>query len=85
MPVVMIAHGTGIAPFVSILHRMRNLEKPNAGPVRLFLGMRDDDTAFIYRQELLELAKDLGAKIYLAASRTLTGCLEGVTAINGYV
>jgi len=85
LPIVMIAHGTGVAPFVSILQRMRQLAPSNPGPVRLFLGMRDDDTGFIYKQEILALAKDLGVKVYLAASRALSGCLGGVTAIPGYV
>lgn len=82
---VMIAHGTGVAPFVSILHRLRNLPATNPGPVRLFLGMRDDDKAFIYKQEILEAAQALGIKVYLAASRTLSGFLTGVTTIQGYV
>jgi sulfite reductase alpha subunit-like flavoprotein len=57
MPVIMIAHGTGVAPFVSILHRMKNLSPDRAGPVRLFVGMRDDNHSFIYKDEILELSK----------------------------
>lgn len=48
-PLIMIAHGTGIVPFVSIFERINNLIESQAqegatyGPVYLFYGGRNDD------------------------------------------
>lgn len=47
-PIVMVAHGTGVVPFVSVLQRMRNLLKTHSpqliGPVHLYFGIRSDDS-----------------------------------------
>lgn len=52
----MIAHGTGIAPMISILNRLINrLEKGEAsmiGNVTLFYGVRDDGDEYLYREKI---------------------------------
>ncbi|EEU34866.1 uncharacterized protein NECHADRAFT_98095 [Fusarium vanettenii 77-13-4] len=61
-PIIMIAAGTGLAPFRGfILERVRlqAIGKP-VGPMILFFGCRRPDHDFLYREELYEAAQALG-------------------------
>jgi sulfite reductase alpha subunit-like flavoprotein len=75
----MIAHGTGIVPFVSILERIANLLHNSAssdafGEFHLFYGCRNDLDEFLYKGFILstlETLNSLGCKVslHLACSR----------------
>ena len=57
---IFIAHGTGIAPFISILTRIHNVIATNpdlqkCGSLYMFYGCRNDDEYFIYKDLLLDM------------------------------
>jgi sulfite reductase alpha subunit-like flavoprotein len=93
----MIAHGTGIVPFVSILERIANLLHNSTscdavGEVHLFYGCRNDLDEFLYKGFILstlETLNSLGCKVtlHLACSRSQSDIpyLSYVSTTNGYV
>lgn len=56
-PLIMIAHGTGIAPFVSITDRIKNvIEQGNSiGNIYLIYGVRNEGDEFYYKDALIGL------------------------------
>lgn len=72
-PIVMVAAGTGIAPFRAFLQereRMHAMGK-DLGTMLLFFGCRNPDQDFIYASELAELQKQFGDlfRLVMAFSR----------------
>lgn len=76
-PVIMIAAGTGVAPFRAFLaERAKVAASAEVGAMRLFFGCRDPDEDYIYRDELELIQEKLCSngsgdlKIITAYSRT---------------
>lgn len=64
-PLIMVAAGTGIAPFRGFIAercRLQQIGKPT-GEMILFFGCRDPDEDFIYQAELEEMARALSGKL----------------------
>jgi NADPH-ferrihemoprotein reductase len=64
-PIIMVASGSGIAPFRGFLQeraRLAMMGRP-VGPTKLFFGCRSADIDFLYRDELAELQSSLGATL----------------------
>ena len=79
-PLIMMSHGTGIVPFVSIIERLNNIKglisqhSTLPGPIHLFYGGRNNQEEFFYRETIIEIFKSLrllgiDANIYVAWSR----------------
>ncbi|PFH37559.1 flavodoxin domain-containing protein [Besnoitia besnoiti] len=69
-PVIMVAAGTGIAPFIAFLREFESLGGWQ-GPVVLFFGCQRADKDFLYRDELLRYAQaDPGSLADSAEART---------------
>ncbi|RGP71158.1 nadph-ferrihemo reductase [Fusarium sporotrichioides] len=71
-PIIMIAAGTGLAPFRGFIlerARLQAVGKP-IGKMILFFGCRSPDQDYLYRDELAEM------------TQKLQGCLEIVTAFS---
>lgn len=66
-PLILIAAGTGFAPFRAFLAeraKLHDLGKP-VGRMLLFFGCRSSQSDFIYREELDKLKESLGDKLRL--------------------
>jgi len=64
-PVILIANGTGIAPFLGMLH-----ENKNQNPVHFFLGLRTKKSLELYEDILSEVSqKNKLTSLYVAYSR----------------
>lgn len=77
-PVVMVAAGTGLAPFRAFIAERRQLSVigKEIGEMILFFGCRAPALDFIYREELEEMQAALGGKLRVvtAFSREGGGC-----------
>ncbi|TNV72834.1 hypothetical protein FGO68_gene17447 [Halteria grandinella] len=89
-PLIMICHGTGVVPFVSILSRIQSLLSVHStfGPVSLFIGIRNNHEDFLYKEHLLKVIAELqsinpSCTLGVACSRELIGQEENM--IKGYV
>lgn len=78
-PIVMVAPGTGVAPFLGFLEDRRSRMEQlggglRPGPAWLFFGCRRDEEDFIYKRELLSFVQDrtLG-HLVVAFSRAIPG------------
>ncbi|KAJ5902934.1 hypothetical protein N7495_003462 [Penicillium taxi] len=62
IPLIMVAAGTGIAPFRAFLSERSQVRKigKEVGPMILFFGCRNPNEDFIYRGELQEFQRVLG-------------------------
>ncbi|MFT5737290.1 MAG: sulfite reductase (NADPH) flavoprotein alpha-component [Maribacter sp.] len=64
-PVILIANGTGIAPFLGMLH-----ENENGNPVHFFLGLRAKKSLELYEEILSEISeKNKLTSLHVAYSR----------------
>jgi sulfite reductase alpha subunit-like flavoprotein len=57
-PLIMIANGTGVVPFISIIERLHSLrdqivKESQPGPVYLFYGGRNNNEEFFYRDRII--------------------------------
>lgn len=73
-PIIMVAPGSGIAPFRGFLQeraRLAMMGRP-VGPTKLFFGCRSADSDYLYQDELAELQSSLGENldVVTAFSRT---------------
>jgi len=57
-PRLFVAGGTGLAPFLAMLHALRESPEPNSGPIHLLIGGRSGDHLFA-RDELEQIKRDL--------------------------
>ena len=60
-PIVMVAAGTGLAPFRGFLQeraRLRSMHR-EVGPMLLFFGCRDPEEDFLYKSEIEDLQNDV--------------------------
>ncbi|KAG0650096.1 NADPH-cytochrome P450 reductase [Hyphodiscus hymeniophilus] len=77
-PLIMIAAGTGVAPFRAFLQecaRLKTLGKA-VGSMQLFFGCRREEEDFLYQEELMRLQEELGKgtlQIVTAFSREKAG------------
>ncbi|KAL4779327.1 hypothetical protein BJX76DRAFT_365326 [Aspergillus varians] len=69
-PLILIAAGTGLAPFRAFLHERRQLLKigRDVGPMLLFFGCRRPDEDFIYKAELEEMQAAFGSQLKLVTA-----------------
>ncbi|KAL4792884.1 hypothetical protein BDV19DRAFT_400353 [Aspergillus venezuelensis] len=69
-PLILIAAGTGLAPFRAFLSERRQLLKigRDIGPMILFFGCRRPDEDFIYKAELEEMKAAFGDKLTLVTA-----------------
>lgn len=93
----MIAHGTGVVPFISICERLKHLAESHPrtetmGAIYLFLGIRNEESDFIHKEQLKSIftflnEKGIKAHLYVACSRSLTGESDEswLTLRKGYV
>lgn len=68
---IMVATGTGIAPFRAFLLRAFRERSDWTGKVYLFFGVRTE-AEFLYRQELEEMTREFGVQLVTAFSREQT-------------
>ncbi|KAI5200086.1 cytochrome P450 reductase 1 [Aureobasidium subglaciale] len=69
-PIIMIAAGTGIAPFRAFLQeraRMQSIGR-EVGPMILFFGCRNENQDYLYREELTELKTQFGDLLTLVTA-----------------
>ncbi|KAL4942006.1 hypothetical protein BDV06DRAFT_235678 [Aspergillus oleicola] len=81
-PLILIAAGTGLAPFRAFLSERRQLLKigRDIGPMILFFGCRRPDEDFIYKSELEEMSAAFGDKL-----RIVTAFSRDPGSKRGYV
>lgn len=65
----MIANGSGIAPFRSIVQFMAMQEPQKRVPLRLYYGIQNEDTDFYFRSDFEQYEKEGIIEIKLAQSR----------------
>ncbi|CAG8395837.1 unnamed protein product [Penicillium salamii] len=69
-PLIMVAAGTGIAPFRAFLSERCQVLKigKEVGPMILFFGCRNPDEDYIYRDELEEMQTALGGRLRIVTA-----------------
>lgn len=69
-PLIMVAAGTGLAPFRAFLSERVQVQKigKEIGQMVLFFGCRNPNEDFIYREELAEMQAVLGDKLRLVTA-----------------
>ncbi|OQE23148.1 hypothetical protein PENSTE_c009G06203 [Penicillium steckii] len=69
-PLIMVAAGTGLAPFRAFLSERCQVQKigKEIGQMIFFFGCRNPDEDFIYKEELEEMQKTLGDKLRLVTA-----------------
>lgn len=71
-PLLMVAAGTGIAPFRAFIEERLRLQsiggnKP-VGQMVIFFGCQSSETDYLYRDELLEMQRQLGDKLKIVTA-----------------
>jgi NADPH-ferrihemoprotein reductase len=69
-PLVMVAAGTGLAPFRAFLSERCQMLKigKEVGPMILFFGCRNPNEDYIYREELEEMQTALGDRLRIVTA-----------------
>ncbi|KAI5248323.1 cytochrome P450 reductase 1 [Aureobasidium subglaciale] len=69
-PIIMIAAGTGIAPFRAFLQERARIQSigREVGPTILFFGCRNENQDYLYREELAELKAQFGDLLTLVTA-----------------
>ncbi|RAK95134.1 NADPH--cytochrome P450 reductase [Aspergillus ibericus CBS 121593] len=69
-PLIMVAAGTGLAPFRAFISERRQLQQigRDVGEMILFFGCRRPDEDYIYRDELAELQAALGDRLRIVTA-----------------
>ncbi len=65
----MIANGSGIAPFRSIIHYVSTLPVEQRIPLKLYYGIQNSETDYYFKSDLEQYEKDGIVEIKLAESR----------------
>jgi cytochrome P450/NADPH-cytochrome P450 reductase len=65
----MIANGSGIAPFRSIVEYMAHQPAENRVPLRLYYGIQNEDTDYYFKEDFIRYQKEGIVEIRLAQSR----------------
>jgi cytochrome P450/NADPH-cytochrome P450 reductase len=71
-PMIMVAAGTGLAPFRGFLQERATIKKDQGkqvGPSLLFFGCRNPEQDYIYEEELQEFAREDVTRLECAFSR----------------
>lgn len=73
--IIMIAAGTGIAPFRGFIQERARLKQmgKNVGPMLLFFGCRSPDEDYLYSEELAELQKVLSDELRIITAFSRVG------------
>jgi len=78
-PLILVAHGTGIAPLRSILQKIHSqVDKSKIGPILLYYGIRSTRSIncdFLYKKELKSIFSDL--KAFNKETNIFIACSEG--------
>ncbi|CAL4065543.1 unnamed protein product, partial [Meganyctiphanes norvegica] len=71
IPVIMVGPGTGLAPFRGFIQEKKHQknEGKSVGEVVLYFGCRNQDTDFMYEEELQSYVDDGVMKMHVAFSR----------------
>lgn len=74
-PLIMVAAGTGIAPFRAFIAERRQLQQigRDVGEMVLFFGCRRPDEDFLYREELESLQAALGGRLRVVTAFSRLG------------
>ncbi|KAK1496393.1 NADP/FAD dependent oxidoreductase [Colletotrichum cuscutae] len=69
-PLVMVAAGTGLAPFRAFIMERLRLQSvgKDIGQMILFFGCQRPDDDYIYKEELEQMEKDLGGKLKIVTA-----------------
>ncbi|PWY93318.1 NADPH-cytochrome P450 reductase [Aspergillus sclerotioniger CBS 115572] len=69
-PLIMVAAGTGLAPFRAFISERRQLQQigREVGEMILFFGCRRPDEDYIYRDELMQLQAALGDRLRIVTA-----------------
>ena len=68
--ILMVGHGTGIAPFVSMLQKIDNQKLHDAYAITLVYGIRDTNESFLYKEMMMKFFDGKPQhKLILAVSR----------------
>ncbi|KZL71813.1 nadp fad dependent oxidoreductase [Colletotrichum incanum] len=69
-PLVMVAAGTGLAPFRAFITERMRLQSigKDVGQMILFFGCQRPDDDYIYKEELEQMEKDLGGKLKIVTA-----------------
>ncbi|KAK6208668.1 NADP/FAD dependent oxidoreductase [Colletotrichum tabaci] len=69
-PLVMVAAGTGLAPFRAFITERLRLQSigKDVGRMMLFFGCQRPDDDFIYKEELEQMERDLGGKLKIVTA-----------------
>ena len=54
LKILMIGHGTGIAPFVSMLNKIENQKWHDAYAITMVYGIRDTNESFLFKELMLK-------------------------------
>ncbi|KAE8144508.1 NADP/FAD dependent oxidoreductase [Aspergillus avenaceus] len=75
LPLIMVAAGTGLAPFRAFIAERRQLQQigKETGELLLIFGCRRQDEDFIYRDELQEMQNALGDKLRVVTAFSREG------------
>lgn len=69
-PIIMIANGSGIAPFRSLTqYLLKTIPEENQLPITLYYGIQNKDNDFFFGEEWIELEKQGKIKLRIAESR----------------
>ena len=80
-PLIFIAQGTGIAPFVSMLEAISADRE-----ITVLYGVRDNSESMVCKKQILEIQSKMpNLKLFLACSRNIDQNTETILTYKGYI